>query len=86
MNEQDLRDCFAMFALCGYTGRMGCNPLERGSICEDGVFADNNAEAIAKASYIMADAMLEARNNKEEELGIAAVKTKRQYVRKTYHK
>ena len=36
-------------------------------------------------AYKMADAMLEARY-KEEELGIAAVKTKRQYVRKTYNK
>jgi uncharacterized protein (DUF849 family) len=73
MNENDLRDCFAMFALCGYTGRMGCNPLERGSICEDGAFADNNAQAVAKASYIMADAMLEARKPKDE-TGIVAVK------------
>jgi hypothetical protein len=35
---------------------------------------------------VFADAMLEVRNNNEEELGIAAVKTKRQYVRKTYPK
>jgi ATP-dependent 26S proteasome regulatory subunit len=35
----------------------------------------------------MADDMMEARNKEvDEELGIAAVKTKRQYVRKTYHK
>ena len=73
MNENDLRDCFAMFALCGYMTKMGCNPLERGTICEDGVFADNNAQAVAKASYIMADAMLKARKLKEES-GIVAVK------------
>jgi uncharacterized protein (DUF849 family) len=73
MNENDLRDCFAMFALCGYVSRMGCNPLERGSICEGGAFADTNAEAVAKATYIMADAMLEARKAKEEK-GIVAVK------------
>lgn len=59
MNEQDLRDCFAMFR--AVTG------------------------ASAEDCYKFADEMLEARD-KEEELGIAAVKTKRQYVRKTYHK
>ena len=64
MNEQDLRDCFAMFALCGYMTKMGCNPNERGAICDDGKFADNNADAVAKASYIIADAMLEARYGK----------------------
>jgi hypothetical protein len=41
--------------------------------------------ASAEDCYKFADEMLEARD-KEEELGIAAVKTKRQYVRKTYHK
>jgi hypothetical protein len=59
MNEEDLRDCFAMFK--SVTG------------------------ASAEECYRFADDMLEARD-KEEELGIAAVKTKRQYVRKTYHK
>jgi hypothetical protein len=83
MNENDLRDCFAMFALCGYMTKMGCDPLERGKICEGGLFADNNAQAVAKASYIMADAMLEARKeDDEEELGIAAVKPKRKYLRR----
>lgn len=60
MNENDLRDCFAMFR--AITG------------------------ASAEECYVFADAMLEVRNNNEEELGIAAVKTKRQYVRKTYPK
>ena len=78
MNEEDLRDCFAMFALCGYMTKMGCNPLERGSICEEGIFADTNAEAVAKASYIMADAMLEARNKEPEaEDGIVAIKPRK---------
>lgn len=71
MNEKDLRDCFAMFTLCGIVMR-GID--------------DEIIEDVASNAYKMADAMLEARNNKEEELGIAAVKTKRQYVRKTYHK
>jgi hypothetical protein len=70
MNENDLRDCFAMFTLCGIVMR-GID--------------DEIIEDVAINAYKMADAMLEARN-KEEELGIAAVKTKRPYVRKTYHK
>ena len=39
-------------------------------------------------AYEVADAMLEIRNKKEdeEELGIAAVKPKRTYVRKTYNR
>lgn len=64
MNENDLRDCFAMFALCGYMTKMACDPNAQGPICNNGDFADNNAEAVAKASYIMADAMLEARAGK----------------------
>jgi hypothetical protein len=65
MNENDLRDCFAMFIVNGL--------ISRASVFD------------MKEVWEMADAMLEARN-KEEELGIAAVKTKRPYVRKTYHK
>lgn len=57
MNEDDLRDCFAMFASIR---------LEDAEEC-----------------YAFADAMLEARNKEpEEELGIAAVKPRRKYVRK----
>jgi len=57
MNEQDLRDCFAMFKAT--TG------------------------ASAKECYRFANEMLEARKeeNDEEELGIAAVKPKRKYLR-----
>jgi hypothetical protein len=79
IGDDDLRDCFAMFALCGYMTKMGCNPLERGAICEEGIFADTNAEAVAKASYIMADAMMEARVRREPEEGIVKIKR----VRKT---
>jgi hypothetical protein len=66
MNENDLRDCFAMFAVVGL--------MHQGKDWE------------AKDAWEIADAMLEARNDKEEELGIAAVKTKRQYVRKANYK
>jgi hypothetical protein len=34
----------------------------------------------------LADMLVESQNNKEEELGIAAVKTKRQYARKADYK
>jgi len=77
MNEEDLRDCFAMFALNGYISYMGCNPKDNGKICEAG---ENNAEALARASYTFADAMLDARSQSDEE-GIAVIK-KRKYVRK----
>jgi hypothetical protein len=68
MNENDLRDCFAMFALNGILS------------CDYSV-----DESPAVLAYKYADEMLEARK-KEEKLGIAAVKTKRQYVRKADYK
>jgi hypothetical protein len=63
MNEEDLRDCFAMFAMVGW--------LMNG---------DYTKEEIPTLSYDLADAMLEARNQSDEE-GIAVIK-KRKYVRK----
>jgi len=75
MNENDLRDCFAMFAMNGYLSFMGCNPRDHGGICDAG---ENNAKAIARASYTFADAMIEARNAEpEQEIGIVAVKSRR---------
>jgi hypothetical protein len=76
MNEQDkeyLRDLTAMFAMNGYISKMACDPKVSGEICGVG---ENNAEAIAKASYIFADAMLEARD-KELEEGIVAIKPRK---------
>ena len=63
MNEQDLRDCFAMFALIG-------------------VSSNTDKDYQAKWCYEMADAMLEARKEKDEELGIAAIKPRRRYVKR----
>ena len=67
MNEEDLRDCFAMFALNGI--------LKSYSMGE--VFDEQPEReflsTIAKDSYRMADAMLEARKPKDE-TGIVAVK------------
>ena len=69
MNEQDLRDCFAMFTLCGIVMRGIDNEI---------------VEDVAINAYKMADAMLEARNKEDdgEELGIAAIKPKRKYLRR----
>lgn len=67
MNENDLRDCFAMFTLCGIVMR--------------GI-GDDVIEEVAQNAYKMADAMLEARKAEPEEDGIVAIK-KRKYVRKS---
>ena len=76
MNEKDLRDCFAMFSLIGLLGSTKITPYEF------------KYEEIAEGAWKLADAMLEARNKQddEEELGIAAVKPKRTYIRKTYNR
>jgi hypothetical protein len=50
MNDNDLRDCFAMFTLCGIVMR-GID--------------DEIVEDVAINAYKMADAMLEARQPKE---------------------
>jgi hypothetical protein len=61
MNEQDLRDCFAMFSMVGLVM----------------TYKDNHPESeLAQRAYVIADAMLETRN-KTEEQGIAAAKPKR---------
>jgi hypothetical protein len=59
MNENDLRDCFAMFTLCGIVMR--------------GI-GDDVIEEVASNAYKMADAMLEARKKEPEEDGIATIK------------
>jgi hypothetical protein len=61
VNEEDLRDCFAMFAMMGVIVRGGLHPELMPEEC------------IARRSYELADAMLEARNAKTEE-GIVAIK------------
>ena len=63
MNENDLRDCFAMFAMMGIITRGGLHPE---LMPED---------AIARRAYQQADAMIEAR--KPPDMGITAVKPKR---------
>lgn len=61
MNEDDLRDCFAMFAMNGLVARR---------------ISGFETTDVAKESYEMADAMMEARKAKDE-AGIASVKRTR---------
>jgi len=67
MNENDLRDCFAMFALNGLLHDI------------KGIYEPQQMEKLTSLAYQTADAMLEARKPDEE--GIVAIK-KRKYVRK----
>lgn len=69
MNEQDLRDCFAMFAML--------------RIALDGT--EEVQEASARRCWRMADAMLQTRSEEvqpETEGGIASVKPKKRYAKK----
>jgi hypothetical protein len=67
MNEQDLRDCFAMFAMMGIVSR--------------GIDGDI-VDKVANNAYVMADAMLEARIQEPEvEEGIVAVKPRKRSVK-----
>jgi hypothetical protein len=61
MNEQDLRDCFAMFAMNGIIARGGLHP----ELMPE--------EAMARRAYEVADAMIEARKP-EETIGLPAIK------------
>ena len=60
IGDDDLRDCFAMFAMLGWTTN-----------------GDYTKDEIPRMSYDLADAMMEARNRQEPEVGIVAVKTRR---------
>lgn len=64
MNEQDLRDCFAMFAMMGIIVRGGLHP----ELMPE--------EGIAKRSFDMADAMLEARSGKDT-VGLPPVRARK---------
>jgi hypothetical protein len=63
MNEEDLRDCFAMFALNGIIVRGGLHP----ELMPE--------EAMARRAYEVADAMVHARKT-EETIGLPAIKRK----------
>ena len=65
MNEEDLRDCFAMFAM------MAVMPSLAGKSI--GVGQPENNERFANMCYALSDAMLEARKQ-EETVGLPAIK------------
>jgi hypothetical protein len=60
MNENDLRDCFAMFGMVGLVM----------------AYKDNHPEIeLAQRAYVIADAMLEARKAEpDDEEGIVSIK------------
>ena len=62
MNDDDLRDCFAMFALLGLVF----------------AHKGEDSESASLTAYEYADAMLRARNQEpEQEVGIVAAKPRR---------
>jgi len=63
MNENDLRDCFAMFSMLGLVI----------------AYKDNHSESeLAQRAYTIADAMVEARSKEpKQEVGIVAAKKRR---------
>jgi hypothetical protein len=65
MNEKDLRDCFAMFAMMAVMPSLAGKSIGVGEV--------ENNERFANMCYALSDAMLEARKPKEE-VGITAVK------------
>jgi hypothetical protein len=66
MNENDLRDCFAMFAMNGLIHHYDFDRFKQ------------DPARVASYAYDMADQMLEARNAEpEQEVGIVAAKTRR---------
>ena len=66
IGDDDLRDCFAMFAMNGIIARGGLHP----ELMPE--------EAMARRAYEVADAMLKARNAEpEQEIGIVAAKPRR---------
>jgi hypothetical protein len=72
MNEEDLRDCFAMFAMMAVMPSLGGKSI--------GIGQSENNERFANMCYALSDAMLVARKKEkenEEDSGIAAVVPKR---------
>lgn len=68
MNEEDLRDCFAMFALAGAI--MNKEPWTADQLWS---IADDMVEARKQKE----------KNDVEEDVGISAIKPKRSYKRKS---
>jgi hypothetical protein len=72
MNDEDLRDCFAMFAMMAVMPSLGGKSI--------GIGQSENNERFANMCYALSDAMLVARKKEKEneaDSGIAAVVPKR---------
>jgi hypothetical protein len=73
MTKEDLRDCFAMFAMMAVIPSLGGKSI--------GVGQEEANTQFANMCFSLADAMLEARKQKEkeneEDIGIAAIVPKR---------
>jgi len=65
MNEDDLRDCFAMFAMMAVMPVMGGKTI--------GVGQEEGNAQFANMCFSLADAMIEARKPKEE-AGLPAIR------------
>jgi hypothetical protein len=65
MNEEDLRDCFAMFAMMAVMPVMGGKTI--------GVGQDEGNAQFAGLCFSLADAMIEARKP-QETVGLPAIK------------
>ena len=65
MNEDDLRDCFAMFAMMAVMPVMGGKTI--------GVGQEEGNAQFANMCFSLADAMIEARKPKEE-VGLPAIR------------
>lgn len=64
MNEKDLRDCFAMFAMLGW--------------CMNGDFTE---EEIPRKAWKLADAMVDARDQADDNVGLPAIKSRKARVK-----
>ena len=69
-HEQNLRDLAAMFAMAGLIFRTH-------------MWADHEDEDIARCAYSLADEMMKARQFVPDDQGIAAIRPKRKYERKS---
>ncbi len=72
IGDDDLRDCFAMFAMMAIIPSMGGKSI--------GVGETENNERFAMLCYALSDAMMEARKKVDPAEGIVAIKKR---VRKT---
>ena len=74
-DKKYMRFLAACFALNGYLSKMACDPTASGEICKKN---ETNVDALAKASCLFADRLIEELENEEDnDGGIASVVPKR---------